>query len=327
MNDKAEKPSFLTQLLSTVGTLVVVLLAPVGILYTFGNIIVTIIVTLVLLLAIIFIAKYLKDNKEKQRRYKNLKPEYILLGVYGVIAIALIPFMFHFFYIDFLQKDAFRKSGIDKLNTIKDLKTEYNKTLHNKKDMLETQTKTYLTNYLASKGSDKAWADSLESILGKGTLSFQDYEQNRSQESENELKAQVQKNLPNALSRFESKYSLSSKIDKESAQYYKENKQVFLDWDYLQVSYIYGDIDNMYNKVKKEMQQKMPAFKHNKTKINTLNFNNPFSSLANATFGAIILFILGALLCHYLILSEYINTKRKATLIKAKPQSIKKSKF
>jgi hypothetical protein len=286
--------------------------------YLRGNIPVTGFISVLVLIALMLLSTYLVIFKTKKRDYKTLVPEYITGGAYGLLALCIFPFMFHFIDVEFNRKNELKKAGIDKLNELRDLKDAYISAKDEKINTFSVDVEATLGNYFLASGPDRVkYKNSLNEMLGAGTVnSFSRYEFSPDSAYKNMLKTEVESAKQAKVRTIEGQYRLG-KVELECDDYYKRALPVFRNWRFMEVSYYYYDIDNMYAKVFAEAKRKMPDFDHAASITGSdMEIDNVFKSVAKAPLPSLILVFLLVGVLHLCILAPYFSVKRPAEFIK-----------
>ena len=243
-------------------------------------------------------AKELKGNRELSSKV----PELVLGGFYLILAISLFVINYHYLNIDFYNKNEIKKSALEKITNLENLKKEYGKAIDQKVNTLGNEVERASTNYKSAPAAAKpVYKGQLESILGSGTIDFLPNNPNFDSQVES---ARLRKE--NVL---RTRYNLDS-LDNASVTYLETVKPVFTDWKYLKVSYYYEDIDNFYNLYNNSAKAQMPDFSYSNPIISPYKVNDPVYSLKTSPVSEILLLSLLLIVLHLCILAPYFAANR-----------------
>ena len=311
-----------SKLLNALGAFAVTVFTAIGLLYVLhSNYLLAGLFSILILVAIMLLSKFLIDNKTKQKigfgkavgtTYDDNSSEYVLLGLYAIVALVSLPFIFHFIDIDFSRKAELKSSSVEKVTTINNLLTSYNDKVIEMQDEFETSANTNLSNYkLDTKSAAK---DSLLALLGDGEFDIFRTYPNSPSNRESELDELINGAVENKKTNIKNNYALGKFGDKtvenDVSIYTKQAKNIFNNWQMTKVSDKYYDIDIYYTKLLKRINEKMPAFTHTKDTTKDLKLDSAIHSLTNASALTYIIGLFSFLLFHYLVLIEYFKTRR-----------------
>ncbi len=318
MAKQGEKQSKMPEILNGIGIFIIALVTPVGILYTTnGNILITAIAMILLLGAIIFLSKYLIHNKKREKsglgrvkdtRTNNHTPEWILLFLYALVALIILPFMFHWVDVEFVRKKQLKSMGYQKLESLKNLETTYNDSVTTKINLLEKEVENLQDRYIADRTAANATAIIEKLHVKDGVIEF-----SKRPKGDDKMKEQISTELGKRVDDLKSDYDLS-KSGINIDEYYSKTYAIFSKWKFLQVSYTYTkDIDAKFDQVLTTMQEKMPNFDYQKPEFQDMKLDDPLNSITSASGIKILLMIIAFILIHAMVLAEYLNANRKTS--------------
>lgn len=280
-----------------IGLIAVALFYAIGFLYSLrGNIYLTGTLALIPVVAYVFLAQQM-EQKKKDPEGKIL--EVIFSSIYGIIALIFFTFFFHGIDIEFNRKDAIKKSAYDKLGAVDKLLEEYanatDRQVNSFGDKVESAVSAYFLNFSMDKKTK------INDLLGEGSIDFK------------KSKAAIEKQAKAAIEAkqevIRNGFDLSSVIE-EWTDYQERIRPDIDNWNRLNISFVYYDIDNMYKKVYDEAMLKMPSFDYTeKLRGIDIALDKPFTALFNGLGLAFILLLFyGAM--HFCILMSYFFSKR-----------------
>lgn len=314
MSNESPTNSPVPLILMIIGLLAIVIFTGLGLLYVFrSDLAITATIctlTFVILGAIVF---WLKTFKEKKRKEPYYVPEYILGGFYGLVALLLFPIIFHYIYIDFFKKNELKAEGLVKLESIEQIKIDYQKEVNAKKEALETNVIEAYDKLLFNAGDREArerYKDALEDLLGKNTIAFEEFSPITRKSNQEALQDQIMDMTEGMQERMERKFN-TFEFD-EIDNYVAGVKPIFDHWDRFNVSFYYYDMERYYNKIKNLAQTRIreldiPPYESNKVKLD--DFGHSLASTGFVPIGSVFLFLT---LLHCCILLPYFTAKRPA---------------
>jgi hypothetical protein len=289
-----------------------------GLLYVLkGNIVLAAAIAIITIVALIFLVSYMVKYKTAKLVYPNMMPEYALGIAYSLLAFSLFSFQFHAISVDFFRKDALKKVGIDKANTIRDLQITYDSMGKAKINSFVVKVDTYLGYYKNASRGDQSlivYKDSLVKLLGVNDELYASYERSNMQE---EAKAELEKSI-NESKQAKVKIMQTSFLLGTSAQDAEQCRidaeTAFKNWEMQKVSFHYYNIEAERDTLYKVTKSKMPDFVYKAPANNeTINLDSSTDSLKNSSFGSIILVFLFILVVHGCILAPYLVADRPKT--------------
>lgn len=280
-----------------IGLIVVALFYAIGFLYSLrGNIYLTGIFALLPIIAYVFLAQQM-ELKKKEEEGKTL--EIVFSSIYGVIALIFFTFFFHGIDIEFNRKDDIKKSAYDKLEAVDKLLEEYANSTDRQANSFGDKVESAVSAYFLNFSMDKR--TKINELLGKGSIDFR--------KSKSAIEKQAKAAIEAKQEVIRNGFDLSSTIEDWMA--YQERIRPIIDnWNRLNISYAYYDIDNMYKKVYDDAILKMPSFDSTEELRGVdIALDKPFAALFNGLGLASVLFLFYALM-HFFILMSYFFTKR-----------------
>lgn len=323
MSENQSKLSLPFLLLVGLGLLFIWITFLMGMVYiTKGNFIISIFLSLVPLLsfgAMLFFIYREKAQKRTRQNYDNFTLEYFTVGLYIVAMLLTFPIIFHFIEVEFSLKKKIQNAGIDKVLSINQMDIKYRGEVDDQIKVFKTEVMSDLNNYFLSE--DARSKTKLKEALGEA-VSFERYETTKSQENREDLETQVKNTLINKEKTLQEKYNLAEKDTSELVKQKAVIRKQFEDWNRIEVPSSYTEIDKVYQKYKTLLQQKMPAFIHERQEFDEIEMDSSVSSLSQAPAGRILFTLFVVLIAHLFILSPYLFTKRpKYTGLKRKQSS------
>lgn len=323
MSENQSKLSLPFLLLVGLGLLFICITFLMGMVYiTKGNFIISIFLSLVPLLsfgAMLFFIYREKAQKRTRQNYDNFTLEYFTVGLYIVAMLLTFPIIFHFIEVEFSLKKKIQNAGIDKVLSINQMDIKYRGEVDDQIKVFKTEVMSDLNNYFLSE--DARSKTKLKEALGEA-VSFERYETTKSQENREDLETQVKNTLINKEKTLQEKYNLAEKDTSELVKQKAVIRKQFEDWNRIEVPSSYTEIDKVYQKYKTLLQQKMPAFIHERQEFDEIEMDSSVSSLSQAPAGRILFTLFVVLIAHLFILSPYLFTKRpKYTGLKRKQSS------
>lgn len=312
MTSNESKISVPSLLMVALGLIFILICFLMGMIYiTKGNFVISIFVSLVPLLffTILVIVLYREKIKLRTRQnYDNFTLEYFAAGLYVVLIFATFPVLFHFIEVEFTLKNKIQKAGIDKVISINEMDLKYRGEVDDKIKLFKTGVMSDLNNYFLGDSSSKT---KLKGALGEA-ISFDRYQTNQSPENKEDLETQVKNILRNKEKTLQEKYNLAEKDTSELVSQKNKIRRYFEKWDRVEVPRSYKQIDEIYDKYKAILQEKMPEFNHTRQTFEEIEMDSSIASLSNASAARILGTLVVVLVAHFFILSLYLLAKRPA---------------
>jgi len=301
-------------LLMVIGLIAFLLSAVIGLIYTLkGDIIVPSVAGVLSAIFLYLFVDYLVKNKTSKDNKKTRQPEYVLLGLYLVVALIMLPFNVHFININILKNAELKNAGHNSLGTISTLQEKYQDAVQDSLKSMETKAKRLFNSYRTFKRP--ADSDELSKLLKMGSSSI-----NYGSDSG------LAKSLAVALEARRDYYLLDS-FNSRINTFVNNQTPVFENWEILKVTESYIEIDSMYSSVLQAMQALMSGgFSPIIKPVVKVEINNPFWSVTNVGIGLLILIILVLAGVHLLILGPYLVAKTPSKLVQVRPADMNDKK-
>jgi hypothetical protein len=310
MKSNESKISLPALLMVALGLIFILICFLMGMIYiTKGNFVISIFVSLVPLLFFtgLVIVLYREKTKLRTRQnYDNFTLEYFAAGLYITLIFATFPILFHFIEVEFTLKNKIQKAGIEKVISINEMDLKYRGEVDDKIKLFKTGVMSDLNNYFLGDSSSKT---KLKSALGEA-VSFDRYQTNQSAENREDLETQVKNILSSKEKTLQEKYNLAEKDTAELVGQKNKIRKNFEKWDRVEVPRNYKQIDEIYDKYKALLQEKMPEFTHTRQSFEDIEMDRSIASLSNASAARILGTFAVVLVAHLFILSLYLLAKR-----------------
>lgn len=305
-----QKPKIIPTILQFIGIIFCGLFTFIGLLYILnGSILTSGLITLVGIggpfILVHFMAgwksKKIKNNEGRSGRVS----EYFLGTFYIIFFIFLFIIDFHYLSIDFLNRNNIKKSGLEKVEKISNLRDEYQTAIQQKVNSAGLIVKNAAIKFQTlPMGPEKVdAANNITALLGAGTVGFEPNNPN--------FDAQISAAQSSYENNERAKYRLESRmeamVDSESVA----AKAVFTDWKYFKIGYYYKNLDNIYLQYEQAAKTKMPDFVVTDKIESVYNINDPIKSLQTIPILQLLFFVLILLVVHLFILAPYIAVQRQ----------------
>lgn len=286
-----------------IGLVAMVIFVFIGLNYVLrGNLILTGFLSLLAFVIPLLAVQYARVLKMRKLQNQNKTLELVLMSIFGVTALSVFPFIFHFVYIDFISKDDIKLAGKEKLEQLNEIQSQYDRALQDSIGYFENTARTKMNTYFLSsksaKGDIKTWFDEQ---FGEGAIDFYS--------SETQVKNDVDEGLELHAEQFLLKYDLG-RVREEAKAYYREVEPVFDNWKFLKISYYYYDIDRMVQKLTDAVVSKMPDWSMEPAKEKSIQLGEFMSSLKRARMSVWLLNTAVFLVLVFCVSMPYMTAKR-----------------
>ncbi|MCC5944868.1 MAG: hypothetical protein JJT94_08025 [Bernardetiaceae bacterium] len=283
-----------------------------GLIYALrGNIPIATFLSLIILVALMALAYFLVKYKTKPRGHENKKPEYVMLAAYAVIFSLIFPICFHFVDIEFSRKDALKQQAIDKLNDLQTMKNEYRRSSERAVNSFKDSVDATLNSYFVTVRYEIARPRTLLTrLLQTESIDFARYERNPNDPRTKEmLKKQIERVRDERAATIKANHNLGD-LTNEFNDFFTEAMPVFTNWNRLKISYYYSQTDEIQQKMRNSMKQRIPNFSYQGTSDVPIQLDAISVSFAQASIIKIVAIMLLLTLLHACILMPYIFADR-----------------
>ncbi|AYQ36593.1 hypothetical protein [Runella sp. SP2] len=301
MANSNQNPPQWTYIIHAIGLAFFMIFILMGLIYILhGSIYLTAFISITIVGILVGIIFGLVTLKKRTQAYISLLPEYLLVGLYIIIFIAVFPLCFHFFNIDIIHRNEMRKACLSKLGNLSTLENEYKKAIANKKSNLSNSATVFYGN-LENTGNAQ-YKRALDDLLGPGTWTDD-----------------LSKGIEASQNTLEARYKLSV-VDSSNLQNFKQiSKAVFENWQHLKVGYIYEQINIEFKQYEAIMKKKMPDFNGPTFNEAPLSLNSSIASIKNASVVDWLLSLFVLALIYLAIILPYIYADRPIGLRRPNP--------
>jgi hypothetical protein len=257
-------------LVSSIFLLVLLIGNFMGLLYiTEGNIAISLVGSLFLVICYFFVVQLLKKNKEVMVRKNFLHASLLFWVFFLVLGYASFNLMSHFINIEYNCKDQIKSEATQKIKLVDSLSLVYNKRAKNDVQSFGAQLKTKLSAYKASKSNILRNELALEPFkVDASVLSNPDYinVDEVANAKETPYKAKIDNNIKN----IEKTITLNS----------KKYQSVFDNWKRLSLMATYSKLNEYVDENGKLINSKIAELPLDKTPIN-ISYNKKLLPLNN----------------------------------------------
>ena len=280
------------------GLIIITLFLAVGLLYALrGNIYLTGALAVLPAIAFVFLVPLLERKKQAEEG----KIQELVFGIiYGIVAVASFFFFFHGIDIEFNRKDSIKKAAYDKLDKVDKLFKDYADEGENRLRSFKNKVESSLAAYFINRSEAKKAP--VEKMLGKGSIDYYKSREAISKQAKAAIEAKQQV--------MRDGFALGDVVEQWN-DYKGRIRPIIDNWNRLNISFAYYDIDNMYKKVYEATQKKMSDFKYaDKVKGVDIALDKPFTALGQSSALSIVLLLLFYALAQVFTLMPYIVAKR-----------------
>jgi len=267
-----------------------------------GNIYLSAILALIPAIAFVFM---IDAVQKKKAQGEASFPEIFLIVLHSLLSVAVFLMFFHGISIEFLRKDVIKQAAYDKLATIDKLFEAYEDEIEKRLNKFETDVDIRFSAYeLVKSNTNKK---NLDDLIGDGTLDFT--------KPKKDIKAQLKNAILAKQNVIRKGWDLSKA--KNNWDQDKNDKKIVVDnWKRMNISYVYYDIDNSYQKSYAAALVQMPDFSYTSLiKRQDIALDKPISAMAISPLLNTLLLLLFYVFAQILIFLPYVMEKRPKEIL------------